>query len=117
MPKVFVEGQIKSSNETVEINEIGLRTKRQVTFQNKKDQTKYHFDFNTSTLMRENDKIKMIYCFENQDESVLFIKELNRKIVLPIEIKRIEKGKNTFLVEYMLEEESFLFTLNVKEVE
>lgn len=116
MPKVWVEGQITSSNSTMDIKAKGLLTKKRLTFQNEKDQTKYSFNFDISALTRENEEMEMTYYFETPEDSFVRIKELNHNMFLPMEIKRIEKGKNTFLVEYNLEQQSFLFTLKIKEI-
>ena len=76
------------------------------------DNTKVYYDLNNNILIRDNDDIHMIYDFNNKKGNIL-IKEMDRELELLIENIDIERNKNNVKVSYSIENNDFLYELEV----
>ena len=76
------------------------------------DNTNTYYDLNSNILIRDNDDIHMIYDFNNKKGSIL-IKEMNRELELLLENVDIEKNKNNVRVSYSIENNDFIYELEV----
>ena len=76
------------------------------------DNTTVYYDLNNNILIRDNDDIHMIYDFNNKKGNIL-IKEMDRELELLIENIDIERNKNNVKVSYSIENNDFLYELEV----
>ncbi len=78
------------------------------------DNTIVSYDLENNILIRDNDDIHMIYDFNNKKGTIL-IKEMDRELELLIENIEIERVKNNIKVNYSIENNDFLYELEVLE--
>ena len=76
------------------------------------DNTTVYYDLKENILIRDNDDIHMIYDFNNKNGSIL-IKEMDRELSISIENVDIERNKNNVRVSYSIENNDFLYELEV----
>lgn len=76
------------------------------------DNTNVYYDLNNNILIRDNDDIHMIYDFNNKKGNIL-IKGMDRELELLIENIDIERNKNNVKVSYSIENNDFLYELEV----
>ena len=76
------------------------------------DNTLVNYDLDKNILIRDNDEIHMIYDFNNKTGSIL-IKEMDRELEILIENIDIERDKNNIKVNYSIENNDFMYELEV----
>ena len=76
------------------------------------DNTTVYYDLNSNILIRDNDDLHMIYDFNNKKGTIL-IKEFDREIEVLIDNIDIERNKNNVRVNYSIENNDFLYELEV----
>ena len=76
------------------------------------DNTNTYYDLNNNILIRDNDDLHMIYDFNNKKGTIL-IKEFDREVEVLIENIDIERNKNNVRVNYSIENNDFLYELEV----
>ena len=76
------------------------------------DNTVVYYDLKNNILIRDNDDLHMIYDFNNKKGTIL-IKETDRELELSIENIDIERNKNNVRVSYTIENNDFLYELEV----
>ena len=76
------------------------------------DNTSVYYDLKNNILIRDNDDLHMIYDFNNKEGTIL-IKEMDRELELLIENIDIERNKNNVKVSYSIENNDFLYELEV----
>ncbi len=76
------------------------------------DNTNVYYDLKNNILIRDNDDIHMIYDFNNKKGTIL-IKEFDRELEVLIENIDIERNKNNVRVSYSIENNDFLYELEV----
>ena len=76
------------------------------------DNTNTYYDLENNILIRDNDDLHMIYDFNNKKGTIL-IKELDREIEVLIDNIDIERNKNNVRVSYSIENNDFLYELEV----
>ncbi len=79
---------------------------------NELDNTSTYYDLKENILIRDNDDIHMIYDFNNKKGSIL-IKEMDRELELSLENVDIERNKNNIKVNYSIENNDFIYELEV----
>ena len=76
------------------------------------DNTNTYYDLNNNILIRDNDDLHMIYDFNNKKGTIL-IKEFDREVEVLIDNIDIERNKNNVRVSYSIENNDFLYELEV----
>ena len=76
------------------------------------DNTNTYYDLKNNILIRDNDDLHMIYDFNNKKGTIL-IKEFDRKVEVLIDNIDIERNKNNVRVNYSIENNDFLYELEV----
>ncbi len=79
------------------------------------DGTTVIYDYLKNSLSRENDELKMTYYFENNKKKTgtIFIKDIEKKIEIDIETKKIIKNKNNIEIKYKIEDNIFKYRIEV----
>lgn len=75
------------------------------------------YNYNLNELYRENDELRMRYRFnENKKtEGNIFVKSINRDISIQIKTKKIKKENDNIEIEFMVENDKFLYKIEVIE--
>ena len=76
------------------------------------DNTNTYYDLKNNILIRDNDDLHMIYDFNNKKGTIL-IKEFDREVEVLIDNIDIERNKNNVRVSYSIENNDFLYELEV----
>ena len=76
------------------------------------DNTNTYYDLKNNILIRDNDDLHMIYDFNNKKGAIL-IKEFDRDVEVLIDNIDIERNKNNVRVSYSIENNDFLYELEV----
>ena len=76
------------------------------------DNTSVYYDLKNNILIRDNDDLHMIYDFNNKKGTIL-IKEFDREVEVLIDNIDIERNKNNVRVSYSIENNDFLYELEV----
>lgn len=81
-----------------------------------KNQTLVIYNYEENTLIRENDKLRMQYSFQEgkKTEGQIEIKEYQKTINLPIITKKIEKKDQEIEIKYQVENQDFLYKIEVE---
>lgn len=110
MAKIRIRVTIKNS-ETEDSYEVNAIIQDNIIKYREADDTKVSFDYNKNKLIRENNQMKMLYYFDNKEESSILVKEYDRSIKLLINTISIKKEKNNLEVNYKIDEEEFLYRI------
>lgn len=78
------------------------------------ENTSVSYDLENNILERDNEDIHMIYDFNNKNGSIL-VKEMERELEISIENILIDRLKNNIKVNYSIENNDFLYELEVLE--
>ena len=76
------------------------------------DNTNTYYDLKNNILIRDNDDLHMIYDFNNKKGTII-IKEFDREVEVLIDNIDIERNKNNVRVSYSIENNDFLYELEV----
>lgn len=73
------------------------------------------FNYETNELIRENNELRMNYFFSNKTitTGTIFIKDLNKELELEIKTKKIQRKNNDIEIEFLVEENDFLYKIEV----
>ena len=76
--------------------------------------TKVLFDVEKEILSRSNDELDMNYDFNNEIGSI-YVKDLERNIDVTIKVLNKEINNNKVSINYMIDEDTFNYIIEVKE--
>jgi len=107
MPKTKLRVRIDNAEYVVDYN-----MDKEIISYNELDNTLVNYDLDKNILIRDNDEIYMIYDFNNKKGTIL-IKEIDRELEILIENIDIERDKNNIRVSYSIENNDFLYELEV----
>jgi len=117
MNKLKIKTTIKTKSEKTAVNTMGTIESGIISYK-ENNNTYMYLDINRNELIRENDEINMKYSFKEKEttKGTIFIKELNKNIKLDIKTIKIEKTDYKYKVEYIIEEETFIYEITYREV-
>ncbi len=106
MPKIRMKVGITNQNEkqTIQVSAIF----QDDILKYKENDTRVILDYTKHILIRENDNYKMIFHF-NDNQGTIITKENNISIDIPIKTNKIERKEKDIIIEYIIEEEKFLY--------
>jgi len=118
MPKVKIKVQLKTEeiNDSYETAGIINRKTSTITYF-EKNNTKVVFNYKNNTLTRSNNELNMEYTFdiENTTYGLIKVKELKQKLEIPIKTNKLSINDKNIKVEYIIENEKYMYYLEVKE--
>jgi len=76
------------------------------------DNTNVSYDLDKNILERDNEDIHLIYDFTNKTGSIL-VKEMDKELELSIENVLIERNNNNVRVNYSIENDDFIYEVEV----
>ena len=117
MAKLNIKSKIILKDQVIEEEVLGSFESGVISYQ-EKNNTYVYIDINRNELIRENDELTMKYIFSENEltKGYIYIKELNQDLELDIKTKLIEKDSNKYKVEYIVEEETFVYEIEYAEV-
>ena len=110
MSKIDIEVTIKN-NETNDSYKVKAITSDSVIKYKEPDDTIVIFDYKDNRLVRENDQMKMIYNFNDKEDSIILVKDYNRHINLVIKTNKIKKKDYNLEVDFTIDKEKFLYRI------
>ena len=117
MAKLKIKSIITLKDQILEEENIGSFECGVISYQ-ESNNTYVYIDINRNELIRENNELNMKYIFNENEltKGYIYIKELNQDLELDIKTKLIEKESNRYKIEYMIEEDTFIYEIEYAEV-
>ena len=112
MPKLNIKVTVKNE-ETNESYEIPAILHEDIIKYIEKNDTTVIFDYDSNSLVRENEELRMNYLFDmdRNTEGSIQIKEIGQTILVPIETNKIERKNNDIRIEFHVEGKEFLYQI------
>lgn len=114
MSKESIKVTIKNnqSNSTINVNAI---IQDNIIKYKEEANTIVKFDYTTNELTRENNELRLNYLFleDNKTEGIIYVKDLKKELVLEIKTKKIQRKNYDIEIEFAVEEEEFLYKIEV----
>lgn len=102
---------LKSMEDNYDFYVIGTKENNIIIYNEKFNiVTNVEFDINKLLLKRSNKDLSMNYDFINKNGTI-YIKELNKEININIDIINIEKSNNKILIEYKVDTNDFIYSI------
>ena len=110
MSKIDIEVTIKNSEVTDSYKVKAIINDSVIKYKEPEDTTVI-FDYKENILTRENDQMKMIYNFNDKEDSIILVKDYNRHIDLVIKTNKIKKNDYNLEVDFAIDKEKFLYRI------
>ncbi len=114
MSKVQILVHIKNNDqeENLELNAI---LQDDVIKYKENETTTLSYNYEQSKLTRETDELRITYFFDENKNTIgtIYIKEMNREIKVNITTKKIIKEGNNIKIEFIIENNRFLYEIEV----
>jgi len=112
MPKKKIKVLLQNNEEDLKL-EVNAIFMDNVLIYNESTTTKVKFYYNDNVLLRENNEIKMTYKFikNSKSEGIIFLKDLQKTIVVDLYTTKIEKRANNITVNFLIENNKFLYRI------
>lgn len=112
MSKIRIKTIIKNSHQK-ETNTVNAILIDDILKYKEKDNTVVIYDYKANTLLRENNKLRMNYNFNNHHKTTgsLTIKELNSTTSINIKTNHIKRKDNDIVIKYQIDDEEFLYQI------
>ena len=112
MPKIKIKVSLLHNEEKLVLETNAIIQENIIKYKENKE-TVVILDKNSNKLTRENNEIYMNYLFDisKKTQGTLLVKELNRKLSLEIETKKIIKKENYIEIIFKVEDEYFQYYL------
>ena len=116
MPKIDIFVSLKNSEETIEYKTKAIFAEDSLKFL-EKDGTRCIYYYHKNILIRENNKLRMEYIFDDTKETMgnINIKDLAQDITIKIKTKNIKEKNKNIEIEYEIENDNFIYRLEVIE--
>lgn len=102
---------LKSNEENYDFIVIGTKENNIITYSEKFNiVTNVEFNITNLILNRDNKDLIMNFDFYNK-KGTIYIKELSKELNVIIEIKNIEKSNNKILIEYKIDNDNFIYSI------
>ena len=110
MSKINIKVTIQNEENTTTCQTQAILQDNLLKYQEEED-TMVIYDYENNTLLRENSELKMNYSFSRGEKTTgeIIIKELKRRMPIEINTKSIEKEKNNILVEFLIDNQTFIY--------
>ena len=107
MPRLNIKVTVINDEETQEFITNAI-IQDEILKYKERDNTTVIYDYKNNSLFRENNELRMDYSF-NSGKGNIFIKGLNKKLNIKIKTKKIERKINIIEIEYVIENNNFLY--------
>lgn len=117
LSKIKIKAIIISDEETIKMNSIGEKLEAIIDYE-EHDHTHMHLDMCKDELIRENANMYMHYRFKENAETVgqVLIKECDQELDVILKTLTIVKRDNFYSVEYLIDNNKFIYEVNFSEV-
>ena len=115
MSKIKINVIIKNNNDNINFNTTAILRENKIEYI-EDNNTITKFDFEKNQLIRNNNNIKMVYYFDNNNETegLITLKDSNKTVTINITTNKIERKDHDIKIEYSIEDEVFLY--QIKEI-
>lgn len=112
MPKLNINVTVNNKDEKINFNTTAI-IQDDILKYKEENNTTVIYDYKKNILARENDELRMEYCFNHEEKSIGFIKikELSKKIELVIKTNKLERKNNNIEVMFQIEDNEFLYKI------
>ena len=116
MPKMKILVTIVNEEENISYETTSILQDNVLKYK-ENNNTMVFYDYEKNSLVRENAELRMDYSFDvsRKTEGSIEIKELGRKMSIPIETKKLERKNNDIEIKYQVEGMEFLYKIEVIE--
>jgi len=112
MSKLNIKVTIDSQNTKEEFITPAMIQDNIIKYQ-EKDKTLVKFDYKKNLLTRENQDLRMNYCFHKERKCIgkIYVKELNREIEVEITTTKLTKKNNNVEIGFKIEDNTFFYRI------
>jgi hypothetical protein len=112
MPKINIRTSISSVDDKSEAMTKAIIQDQIIKYKEDKDTTVL-YDYESKTLSRENNQLRMKYIFDKENITVgnILIKDLNKELNVEIKTKKLERKDNDIEVRFIIENNEFLYQI------
>lgn len=112
MSKLNVKVTIDNQNAKEEFMTPAIIQDNIIKYQ-EKDKTLVKFDYNNNLLTRENQDLRMNYCFFKGRKSIgkIYVKELNKEVEVEITTTKLTKENNNVEIGFLIEDNTFFYRI------
>lgn len=97
--KVKIKVTLIANKSMLETKTTAVFTKKEIIYY-EKDNTKAIYNYQKDILIRDNNELYLEINFRN-NEMIVFVKEINKKLKLPIKTEYIKKATNKLEIKYI----------------
>jgi len=120
LKKVNLNVKLISNESKMDEKLIGniIQESKEITYQDKDElETRVKFNYEKNLLIRENDNLLLEYKFikNKLTKGLITIKDLNQTIEIEIKTLNIKNEKNYIEIEYILENEKYLYIISMED--
>ena len=110
MPKIKLKVLIKSNDNNTEFETMAILQENLIKYK-ETDETTVVFDCNNLILTRENNELRMEYRFNEERPTTgkILVKDLNKELEIEIKTKKIERKGNDVKIQFIVENNEFLY--------
>lgn len=119
MKNINLNIKLISNDNKIDEKVIGkvIEEKKEIIYQEQNDlKTNVKFNYENNILIRENDNLLLEYNFiENEPtKGLITIKNLNQTLEIELKATKIKKEKKYIEIEYILENEKYLYIVSME---
>jgi len=120
LKKVNLNVKLISNESKMDEKLIGniIQESKEITYQDKDElETRVKFNYEKNLLIRENDNLLLEYKFikNKLTKGLITIKDLNQTIEIEIKTLNIKNEKNDIEIEYIFDNEKYLYIISMED--
>ena len=114
MSKINIKVTIKNKESDISYETKGILLNNELKYY-EENNTKVVFNYDNNHLIRTNDELRMDFTFDlkKKTKGKIEIEELDKELEVEINTKRIERQDNNILLDYSIDEDKFIYRIEV----
>ena len=114
MSKINIKVTIKNKESDISYETKGILLNNELKYY-EENNTKVVFNYDNNHLIRTNDELRMDFTFDlkKKTKGKIEIEELDKELEVEIKTKRIERQDNNILLDYSIDEDKFIYRIEV----
>ena len=113
MPKINIVASLTTNNKTNKGIYTAIYTNNKLIYK-EDEKTLVTFKYEPYELIRKKEDFNLHFYFTEKAFLSLELTSLNKKMTIPIKLESIIKTKNSITIKYFLEEELYIYKIEVK---
>lgn len=112
MPKIKIKVRVKNEEEDSSYETTAILHESILKYM-ENTETTVLFNYDKKSLSRDNEELRMDYVFDKKrkTEGIIYMKELGKKIRIPIITKKIERKNNDIEIQFEIDKKEFLYII------